>query len=54
MARLRPKHFKFLLAFNVALVVVVWLVRPEWFTWAIAVALTLTIVDVLIIALAQD
>lgn len=54
MARLRPKHFKFLLAFNVALVVVVKLVRPEWFAWAIGVALILTILDVVIIALAQD
>jgi hypothetical protein len=54
MARLRPKHFKFLMALNLALVVVVKLVWPSWFTWAVAFALVLTILDVVMIALAQD
>lgn len=51
---LRPKHFKFLLAINVALVVIVRIAIPDLFAWALAIALLLTIVDVVIIALAQD
>ncbi len=43
-----------MLAFNIALVAITGLARPEWLEWSIALALTLTIVEIVVIALAQD
>lgn len=50
--RLRPRHFKYFVASNIGLVAAAWLLLRAWLEWAIALALVLTIVEVVAIALA--